>query len=63
MPAPFADNKAGRGRCQTDGWLCPDRHCGVDSAFIEAKPPTPIGVIVASVPPQIIMSAAPRSII
>src|SRR5215475_5980155 len=35
----------------------------VDSAFIDAKPPTPIGVMVASVPPQIIMSAAPRSII
>src|SRR6267143_1210110 len=35
----------------------------VESAFIEAKPPTPIGVIVASVPPHIIISAAPRSII
>src|SRR5882724_7094317 len=35
----------------------------VDSAFMEAKPPTPIGVMVASVPPQIIISAAPRSII
>src|SRR5712664_319976 len=35
----------------------------VESAFIEANPPTPIGVIVASVPPLIIISAAPRSII
>src|SRR6267378_4006110 len=35
----------------------------VESAFIAAKPPTPIGVIVASVPPPIIISAAPRSII
>src|SRR6266852_5662834 len=35
----------------------------VERAFIEANPPTPIGVMVASVPPQIIISAAPRSII
>src|SRR6266699_3080104 len=35
----------------------------VDSARIAAKPPTPIGVIAASEPPAIMMSASPRRMI
>src|SRR5512135_3339874 len=34
----------------------------VDSAFIAQKPPSPIGVIVASVPPAITASQTPRRI-
>ena len=34
----------------------------MESARIAAKPPTPIGVIAASEPPQIMTSASPREI-
>jgi hypothetical protein len=34
----------------------------VDSARMAAKPPTPMGVIAASEPPQIMASASPREI-
>ena len=58
----FADDKsiaaASNGRL-----ALPGSSLRVESARIEANPPMPIGVIVASVPPQIIISAAPRSII
>jgi len=51
-PSRFASNAAG----------VPGSSVRVE-ARLAANPPTPIGVMVASVPPQIIISAAPRSII
>src|SRR6202035_2095641 len=62
MPAPSPTTKPSR--CASNGRLaCPGSSLRVESAFIDANPPMPIGVIAASVPPQIIISAAPRSII
>src|SRR5260370_985566 len=62
MPAPSPTTKpsrpASQGRLARAG-----SSLRVESAFMAANPPTPIGVMVASVPPQIIISAAPRSII
>src|SRR6202795_1746488 len=62
MPAPSPTTKpsrsASKGLSAGEG-----SSLRVESAFMEAKPPTPIGVMVASVPPQIIISAAPRSMI
>ena len=62
MPAPSPTTKPSRSASK--GRLaCSGSSLRVDSALMEANPPTPIGVMVASVPPQIIMSASPRSII
>src|SRR6202030_3472468 len=62
MPAPSPTTKPSR--CASKGRLaCAGSSLRVDSAFMDENPPTPMGVMVASVPPQIIISAAPRSII
>src|SRR5215470_1909580 len=62
MPAPSPTTKpsrsASKGRLAVAA-----SSLRVERAFIDANPPTPIGVMVASVPPQIIISAAPRSMI
>jgi len=44
---------------QTAGSRAADHSFRVESAFIEENPPIPIGVMAASVPPQIIISARP----
>ena len=59
MPAPSPITKPSRsasnGRLARSG-----SSLRVESAFMAANPPTPIGVMAASVPPQIITSASPR---
>ena len=42
-----------------DGWRVRGSSLRVDSARMAANPPTPIGVMAASVPPAIITSASP----
>ncbi len=60
MPAPSPMTKPSRSLSNGR-----DAPCGsslrVDSARMALKPPTPSGVTVASVPPQIMASASPRS--
>ena len=60
MPAPSPTTKpsrsASKGRLARAG-----SSLRVESAFMAANPPMPMGVIAASEPPQIITSASPRS--
>ena len=53
----FADDEAVAVACPRDGWRASGSSLRVDSARIAAKPAMPSGVMLASVPPQIIASA------
>ncbi len=59
MPAPSPTTKPSRSRSQGR-----EARCGsslrVESARMAANPPIPMGVMQASVPPQIMASASPR---
>ncbi len=59
-PEPSPTTDPSRLRVEKDGSHAWARHCAMESAFIAANPPMPMGVMLASAPPQIIRSASPR---